>query len=253
MTVARPASPDVHARPASTSTHRPRGERTAIASPCPTSIRCSSTAPRSPPSAPRGPSGIQTRIARAPMHVRSGRTQRRDHPAVRSAIAAEPATSAANAVGATVRLAPGTLAAIAATPSIARSNGLAASATKSATMPAPATFGTTIARKSVGWSSKMIGPAARLLSGAIRLTRPKCHATSGAVTTVVRHPAISSRASVARQPRHCSGSRRPRRPATMIPAYPATESCQPRSSAVRGSCNGTSAPSANVPHGETGR
>ncbi len=40
------------------------------------------------------------------------------------------------------------------------------------------------AMKSVGWSTVTTGPATRFASGATMLSRPKCHATRGAVTTL---------------------------------------------------------------------
>ena len=62
-------------------------------------------------------------------------------------------------------------------------------------MRRPSSGATSTARKSVGCSTTRTGPATRFASGPTRLTCPKCHATSGAVTVVASVPTTSSRPS----------------------------------------------------------
>src|SRR2546423_3328556 len=107
-------------------------------------------------------------------------------------VAASPAMRAATDVIETVTAAPGTAAVDHAIQSNAKRSGCTASANSLARAVNGAA---TRARNRIGCASVIIGAATRFETGAIKLIRPKTHATSGAVTAHATSEVISSRAS----------------------------------------------------------
>jgi hypothetical protein len=109
-------------------------------------------------------------------------------------------------------------------------------------------------RKSIGCARPSTGVANRFVKGAMSDTRPKVHATRGAVTRLAMTDAARFEAIQRRQPSRCGSIiRRENAPLAMSPAIPATLSWYPRSSTVRGSTSGSSAPTASAAHGDVGR
>src|SRR6266550_2360524 len=144
-----------------------------------------------------GAIGATTIVARAATLTTTGRPGWRLAQATTSDTAATPARNAVTIVVDTVNAAPGMDEANQAIQSNAKSNGWTASAKNRAT---PVRGLTTSARKSTGWASVITGAATRLESGAIRLIRPKTHATSGAVMAHAMSDVIRSLAILPRQP-----------------------------------------------------
>src|SRR5258705_7438753 len=127
-TTVRPASPVGKLLPASTTIQRPARVRSAIASPCPTSSRCSSVSRE--PTATKGSPIITATQHDATRIARAGRSATQP---TTTATAATPATAAASVVGSTTGALPGTAAAYAAMASNVASSACAASAANRST------------------------------------------------------------------------------------------------------------------------
>ena len=201
--------------PASNRIQCPCGVCSAIASPCPTSIMCSSTEAAQR----RCDDGSQTSSAAASTATSVGFIHSRDAHATMTATDITPATTAAITVGATVIDPAGTAAAVAATrsrPTKQRMRRVGDQRSR-----ADAIGASSMPKKIIGCASAISGAAARLVSGATTLTRPKTHATIGAEPIVATVVPISRRR---------DGSRKPRQPAD---ADAAAKSARDRSSTPR--------------------